>query len=201
MDPQDLKELSVIIMAMRKIREAIVASSRSDVFAVSAYAFIIRATILEKHPESYHPALLYLLRKLYISSTLSASEKQEFVGYYILDRGCRQGDLAGAFKARNIYRYRDNRVELVLQALVHGNWFVFWKTKQSVNEYQKRLMECGEDLMTKHVLKCLGRSYITIDRPYAEKATGKPWKELEEQENVGWEQDGGKITIKQVKRK
>ena len=188
-------------MAMRKIREAIVASSRTDSFASSAYAFIIRAAILQNHMESYHPALLHLLRKFYNSPNFSASEKHEFVGYYILDVACRQGDLAGAFKTRNIYGHRDKRVELVLEALVHGNWFIFWKVEQLLNDYQKQLMRSGEDLMRKHALRCLGRTYLTIDRPFFQKATGKPWDELKTQENLGWEQDGEKIIIKQTKRK
>lgn len=151
--------------------------------------------------ESYHPALLHLLRKLYTASTLSASEKHEFVGYYILDLACRQGDLAEAFAARNMYKYRNTQVELVLRALVHGNWFVFWQINQMVNDYQKRLMELGEDPMRKHTLKCLGRSYLSVNRLYVEKATGRRWKELKDQENLGWEQDGEMIIIKQIRRK
>jgi len=200
-DGQTSREFSVVIMAMRKIREAIVASSRIDAFAASAYSFIIRATIMEKHVESYHPALLHLLRKLYNTSSCSASEKHEFVGYYILDLACRQSDLAGAFAARNMYDFRGTRVELVLKALVHGNWSVYWKSKRSVNEFQKRLMELGEAPMRKHALKCLGRSYLSASMLYVEEATGMHWKELKDQETLGWEQDGEMIIIKQIKRK
>ncbi len=186
---------------MRKIREALVASSRTDAFALGAYTFIIRATILERHVESYHPALLHLLRKFYTTPTFSGSEKHEFLGYYILDLACRQGDLVRAFKVRNMYGYRDTWVKLVFSALVHGNWFIFWKVKQLMNEYQKRLMESGEDRMRQHALKCLGRSYLSINTNYVQNATAKPWKELKEQENLGWQQDGETIIIKQIKRK
>lgn len=151
--------------------------------------------------ESYHPALLHLLRKFYNSPTLSASEKHEFLGYYILDLACRQDDLAGAFKARNSYRYRGASVELVLKALAHGNWFVFWRTKPLVDKYQKRLMEWGDDSMRKHALKCLGRSYLNINKDYIQQATRKCWKELKEQEGLSWEVDGELIIIKQTKRK
>ena len=188
-------------MAMRKVREAIVASSRNDAFAMSAYIFIIRTTILEKHPKSYHPALLHLLRKFLNSSILSASEKHEFIGYYILDLACRQVDLAEAFRARDVYDYKDAQVESLLKAIVHGNWFVFWNIGHCVNKYEKRLMEFGEDRMRKHALKCLGRSYLNIKEAYLQKATGKRWRELKEQENLGWQQDGEVIIIKQVKKK
>ena len=194
-------ELSIIIMAMRKIREAIIASSRTDAFATSAYTFIIRATILENHMESYHPALLHLLRIFYNSPTLSASEKHEFMGYYILDLACRQDDLAGAFKARNLYRYKDTPVELVLKALAHRNWFVFWRTKPLVNKYQRRLIELGEDAVRKHALKCLGRSYLNINKQCIQQATGKCWKELKEQEGLSWELEGEIVIIKRTMRK
>ena len=195
------KELSVITMAMRKIREAIIATSRTDAFATRAYTFIIRATILEKYMESYYPALLYLLRKFYHSPLLSASEKHESIGYYILDLACRQEDLAEAYRARNMYDYRDTQVESVLKALVQGNWFIFWNMGQQVDKYQQRLMEFGEGTMRKHALKCLGRSYLNIKEIYLQRATSKCWEELKEQENLGWQQDGEMIIIKQIKKK
>ena len=49
------RELSVVLQAMRKIREGLVASARVDDFARRVYVFIVRATILTKHMESYHP--------------------------------------------------------------------------------------------------------------------------------------------------
>ena len=196
-----LSEVPVLKMAMRKIREAIVATSRTDAFAIRAYTFIIRATIMEQHPESYQPALLHLLRKLFSSPNASASEKYEFIGYYILDLACRQGDLAEAFRARNIYGHKDIQVESVLRALVHWNWFAFWNIREQVNEYQKRLMGFREDIMRKHAVKGLSRSYLNINRAYVEQATGKSWKELKELENLGWKQDGETIVIKQIKTK
>ena len=188
-------------MAMRKLREAIVATSRTDAFAIGVYEFVIRAAILEKHVESYQPALLHLLRTLYTSPALSTSDRNEFEGYYILDLACRQGNLAGVFKARNIYGYRDTRVELVVNAMVQGNWSVFWRVKQMVNEHQKRLMEWGEDSMRKHALRCLGRSYLSVDRLYFERSTGWHWKDLKEHEDLGWKKENDKIIIKPAKRK
>ena len=53
--------LTEVLSALRKLREGIVASKRMDEFAVQAYLFCIRLSILVKHPESYHPAILHLL--------------------------------------------------------------------------------------------------------------------------------------------
>jgi len=56
------KDLSMLMMAMRKLREVIVASKRVDDFSIQVYIFCIRLSILSKHVESYHPAILHLLR-------------------------------------------------------------------------------------------------------------------------------------------
>lgn len=198
--PQISRELSTIMLAMRKTREAIVATSRTDSFALRAYLFIIRATILTKHMESYHPALLHLLRNIHPSSALSASEQHEFVGYHILDVACRQGDLAAAYELRNKYHYKDTRVETVLHALVHDNWFMFWRVERLVDGYQKRLMEWSNDSMRKHALKCLGKSYLSAEKAYVEKVAERDWEQLKKKDSVGWELNGEIVTIRRVKR-
>lgn len=193
---QTPKELSIIMLAMRKIREAIVATSRTDAFALRAYLFIIRATILVKSMESYHPALHHLLRNIHPKSPLSAPEQHEFVGYYILDAACRQKNIALAYELRNQYHHRNARVDMVIHALVHENWFIYWKVQKLVDGYQKRLMEWGNDDMRKHALKCLGRSYLKAEKTYVEKAAGRDWEQLKKQDNVGWELTGNIVTIR-----
>ncbi len=199
--PQISVELSTIMLAMRKIREAIVATSRTDLFALRAYLFIIRATILIKSMESYHPALQHLLCNIHPSSPLSGPERHEFVGYHILDTACRQGDLALAYELRNKYNYGDARVDMVLHALVHENWVVFWKVRRLVDGYQKRLMEWGSHGMRKHALKCLGRSYLTAEKAYVERAAEKDWEQLKKEDKVGWELNGDIVTIRRPRGK
>lgn len=199
--PGTSKELSTILMAMRKLREGLVASARTDPFAQRAYVFIIRAAILTRHMESYHPALLHLLRRIHEAAPLAASEHHEFVSYYILDVACRQGDLAAAYAARNLYQYRDRRVEQVLTALAHDNWYSFWSIGTRVDGYQKRLMEWADDRMRTHALKCLGKSYLSVEKAYVESAADREWDALRERNKVGWELDGDKVIIRKVKGK
>ncbi|KAL8338242.1 hypothetical protein RB601_006502 [Gaeumannomyces tritici] len=68
------KDLTVIMMALRKLREAIVASKRVDDFAVQTYLFCIRLAVLVKQPESYHPAIQHLLRHI---NTRSQQQQQQ----------------------------------------------------------------------------------------------------------------------------
>lgn len=198
---RDSRELSVILMAMRKVREAIVASARKDSFALRAYAFMIRATILMRHMESYHPALLHLLRNIHPVTPLTTSEHHEFVGFYILDLSCRQNDLATAYKVVCRYNYNNVRVQAVLKAIVHGDWFAFWKAKSLMNGHQQRLLEYGEEGMRRRALDCLGKSYLSVDREYLERSAQRRWEELKAKNDVAWQLEAGMIIIRQIRRK
>jgi hypothetical protein len=195
------RELSIILMAMRKLREAIVASARKDLFAVRAYIFIIRATILEEHMESYHPALLHLLYRIHAVTALSDSEYSEFVGYYILDLACRQDDLSAAYEASIRFHYMDVKVNAVLRALVHGDWCAFWRIKDLMTTYQKGLLEWAEEGMRKRALDCLGKSYLTVDKEYLERVVRRSWEELVRSNSTQWQLNGNVITIKNIKRR
>ncbi|KAF2098077.1 hypothetical protein NA57DRAFT_40329 [Rhizodiscina lignyota] len=204
-------ELQLILSATRKLREAIVSSHRTDSFAQRCYVFIIRAAILARAWESYHPALLYLLRTIHPLTPLADSELKELVGYRVLDEACRIGDLGEAHKTRVAFSVRYGwkkddcklrRVDVVLRALVHDDWTTFWRMRRAVDGYQRRLMEWAEDGMRVHALKCLGRSYFSAERGYVERCTGTEWRELVRQ-GVGWElqSDGETVVIRRVKAK
>ena len=195
------REACIILMAMRKVREAIVASGRKDAFAIRAYVFIIRATILMRHLESYHPALLHLLRHLHTVTPLTASEHHEFVGLYVLDLSCRQNDLATAYKVGCHYKYKNEKVERVLKALVHGNWYAFWKIKPLMSDYQQRLLEYAEQGMRRRALDCLGRSYLSVDREFLERSAKQQWEQLKSKFDVDWKLEADVVVIRQIKRK
>lgn len=196
-------ELYTLIHSMRKLREAMVASQRYDVFAQRAYVFIIRASILVRHFQSYHPALLYLLRVIHPRRPLSASELHEFIGYYILDLCCRQGDLHDAYNVRTRYSYKDRRLDKVLHAIVHDDWVVFWRMRRAVDGHQRALMEHKVSAMRMHALKCLGKTYMTVEREYLERSADMEWRALVKKCGVGWELDprGELITIRKPKVK
>ena len=198
---QDSTENSMMLMAMRKVREAIVASSRTDFFALRAYAFIIRATILMRHTESYHPALLHLLHNLHPVTPLTASEHNEFVGYYILDLACRQDDLATVYNMTCHFKYKDARVGAVVRALVHGDWYTFWKVRPLMSGHQQQLMKHSDEGMRRRALDCLGKSYLSVDRDFLERSVQQSWEELREKSKMTWHLQSDVVTIRQIKRK
>ena len=194
-------ELATILLAMRKLREAIVASSRADHFAKTVYLFIIRTAIMLEHVESYHPALLHLLCHVRKVVPLSEDEEMEFVGFYLLDVACRQLDFAAAFRIQNQHGFRDGKIGTVLTALVHGNWILFAKAKAEANAYQRRLIGWADGEMASCLVQYLGKSYLSIPKRYVEQSTDMDWQELKKLRNLPWVLDGETITIRQMKRK
>lgn len=197
--PTNDKDISTLMMAMRKLREGIVASKRVDDFSMQAYIFCIRLSIQVKHMESYHPAILHLLKKMHTLRPLTNTELHEFVGYLLLDLACRQNDLAQAYLVRHEYDFHDAKVDATLRALAHDNYFLFWRVKRSVDGLKARLMEFAEEGITKQALKCLGRSYLSIDQRSLEEYTNTTWQVLVKDFGVGWQLEGSKIIIRKPK--
>ncbi|KAI2623670.1 hypothetical protein GGS21DRAFT_337554 [Xylaria nigripes] len=195
----DSKALSDVLSALRKLREGIVASKRTDDFAIQAYLFCIRLSVLVKHPESYHPAILHLLRRIQPVHSMTTLELNEVISYLVLDTACRRNNLGEAFEIRHRYHLKDSKVDAVLDALAHDNYVEFNRLKQRVDGHRAKLLEHAEEPMRKHLLKCFGRTYLSIDLPFLETCADSSWAKLTEEYGVGWELDGSKVVIRKVK--
>ena len=190
-----------ILLAMRKLREGILGSRRRDYFAQRAYMFIIHATILTKHWESYQPAILYLLHNIHPYTPLSLPELQEFAGYRILDLACRQYELVDAFLVKLHFQHRDRKVASVLKCIVHDDWMKFWRTRRAVDGYQRAIMDFSVERIRLHALKCVGRSYMSADRAFLERIADSRWEDLVKS-GVGWQlQENGTVVIRKPKPK
>lgn len=200
-DSANTKSLSDVMMALRKLREGIVATKRGDGFAVQVYIFCIRLSILVKHPESYHPAILHLLHNMFPLQSLTSTEREEIVGYLVLDAACRRRDLAEAYALRHEWKLRDKAVTSVVSALTHDNFTAFQRLKQEVDSHKAKLMEWAEDDMRLHALKCFGRTYFSVELSFLEATMGSTWEDLRKKDSVGWEldQEEGRVTIRRAK--
>lgn len=199
--PVNTKALSDVMMALRKLREGIVASKRNDDFSIQAYLFCIRLSVLVKHPESYHPAILHLLRYLHPRLTLTSVEFQEVVSYLVLDTACRRKELAEAYSIRHRYQLKDHKVDMILHALVHDNYVQFHKIKVTVDGHRARLLEFAESGMRIQTLKAFGRAYLSVDLEFLEAMTNSKWNELTNTDRVGWELNDKKVVIRRVRAK
>jgi hypothetical protein len=191
--------LHEVLAALRKLREGIVASKRADDFAVQAYLFCIRLSVLVKHPESYHPSILHLLRRIHPLHPMTSVETSEMVAYLILDTACRRNDLAEAYAIRNRYKLRDSKIDGVLAALTHDNYVLLKRLRMNVDGHKVKLLDYAEEPMRRHTLKCFGRSYLSVDLDFLEKCADANWMDLISEDKVGWDLEGSKVIIRKVK--
>ena len=210
--PSTSVELSTCLLALRKLREAILAtaSTTPPSFAQKVHVCSVRISIFAQHPPSYFPSLRYLLGPLHSSlHPLPDSELKEFTAYLILDYACRQGDMVSAFElrahARTRYDFQLKHVDRTLAALMQGNWVVFWKVRNTVDSYMRTVMNWAADRMRRQALKAVGSAYLNVEAGWVlEGCTGEnnwTWEKLVEVERIGWQKEGDKIIIKRPKRK
>lgn len=196
---RSIEELATVLNALRKLREAITASNRTDPFARRAYYFSIHVAILCHDWESYVPALHALLNTIHPRSPLPPHDLKDFVGLQILDQCCRQSDFAGARETKVQYGFTDRRVEFVMKALVADDWVSFWRMSRAVDGYQRSVMEFAEGRVRIHALKCIGKTYMRADKRFIERCADREWKELVV-DGVGWELvEGDKVVIQKPK--
>ncbi|KAF2718854.1 hypothetical protein K431DRAFT_348452 [Polychaeton citri CBS 116435] len=194
-------DMHTVLMAMRKLREGMLGSRRTDNFAQRAYMLIIHASILARQWESYHHALTYLLYNIHSVTPLTEPEMEEFVGYRILDCACRQNDILQALSIRQAFHHKDWMTFQVVKAVMRNDWVAFWRLKQRVDGYQSALMQFAESHMRTHALKCLGRSYMQADKSFIERSTGSEWTQLQES-GVAWQLlENGVVMIRKPKIK
>lgn len=211
--PPPSTELSTLLLSLRKLREAILATASTTPvsFSQQVHIFSIRLSILAQHPPSYFPSLRYLLDKLHSPShPLAAAELTEFTSYLILDYACRQSDLVAAFalraRARVKHGFHSELVDRVLSALVHDNWIAFWQARKGIDGYMRAVTGWAVDRVRRHALKAVGSAYLNVDVKWIVKgcagdAEGWTWEKLAEKEGLGWEKEGDKIIIRKPKSK
>ena len=194
------QETSVILLAMRKLREAMVASQRCDNFAKDVYLFIIRTAILMDSFESYHHAVTYMLSVMHRrSALLSRKEHHELAIYRVLDLACRQADLPVAYAEKFDLRLQDAAVDNLLRALVHGSWTCFWRMREKADVIQRHLIKPAENRLRRHTAACLGRVYFTVELEFVERALSMGWDRLIGEFGIEWPINGDRIVVRRQK--
>lgn len=205
-------ELSTILLALRKLREGLLASSATaptPVFSQRVHVFNIRAAILALHPPGYHASLLHLLFVLHtLDHPLPRSELVEMTTYLILDTAIRQNDLNQAYALRYNSRirfgFKSRVVDSILKSIVMADWVTFWRVRQQVDGYVRAILYWRLEAQRKLVLKSIGRAYYSCDIKWIlQSTTGGEfsWDELVEAEDIGWVREGDRVTIRKPKSK
>ena len=198
--------IHAILFSLRKLREGIVASHRSDSFALRAFHFVINFSILHHAPESYHPSILSLLGNRSLLKLMNKEARREMAGYLVLDLACRQEDLTAAYQAASHYgllfnNHRSNPVRNALRCIVKGDFWTYFAMKAHLDRYHRVLISYADERMTKLAVNCLSRAYLKVDREFVKGATGSGWEVLKLQQGLAWEEDGRVLVIKKAKVK
>nr|WHF58370.1 hypothetical protein [Aspergillus sp.] len=210
--PSPSTELSTLLLSLRKLREAVLATASTTPIAFSqrVHVFSIKVAIQARHPPSYFPSLRHLLDDLHTSSNpLPDSDLKDHISYLILDYACRQENLVAAFelraRARRQYDFQSREIDQILQAIAHDNWVVFWRVRKEVDSSMRAVMNWAEDRVRRHALKAVGKAYLGVDVAWiVEGCTGDStwtWDKLVEREKLGWEKQGDRIIIRKPRPK
>lgn len=209
--PPPSTELSTLLLSLRKLREAVLATSAtvSTGFSQRVHVFSIRLSILAHHPPSYFPSLRYILEKLH-SPSHPLPEAKELLTYMILDYACRQEDMAAAFElraqARKKHAFQSQMVDKVLTALIQNNWVMFWQVHNSVDSHVRAVMNWAVDRVRRHALKAVGSAYLNVHISWIlNGCTGGgqdwTWESLIEKEKLRWDREGDKVIIKRPRQR
>ena len=209
---QSSSELTIILLALRKLREGLLATSSSALsphFSQRVHVFSIRVALLALHPSSYHPSLLHLLFTLHSQEhPLPTSELWEMLTYMILDLACRQNELGEAFalnvRCKGQMSYENTHVDSLLAAIATNNCAMFWRVRRMVDGYVRAVLHWKTGDVCKKALKTIARSYMICDLQWILRCTsgkGLTWDELVESEDVGWKREGEHIIIRKPKAK
>lgn len=194
------QEYGALFSAMRKIREALVATNRQDAFMKDVYLFIIRAAIRANKFESYFPALSYLLNIVEPrAALLSQQEYIELSGYRALDMACRQEDLRAACAQARDLPAQDAAIGGVLKGLVHGNWVLFWRARSNLTKLQRFLVRPAEDRLRRLAISCISRVYFTIELEFLERCTNAQWGELTKDYGIAWQIEDQSVIVRRQK--
>ncbi|OOF90455.1 hypothetical protein ASPCADRAFT_135145 [Aspergillus carbonarius ITEM 5010] len=210
--PSASTELSSILLSLRKLREAVLATGSAIPisFSQQVHIFSIKIAIQARHPPSYFPSFRHILEELHTPShPLPGSDLKDLISYWILDYACRQEDMIAAYqlraRARRRYGFQSSTIDRVLNALAHDNWVVFWQIRNGVDSRMRAVMNWAEDRVRRHALKAVGKAYLSADaRWITEGCTGDKnwtWENLVEAENLGWAKEDDRIIIRKPKQR
>lgn len=188
-----------VLFGMRKLREAIVATRRTDQFASEVLCFIIRAGIMAHSIETYQPTLVHLLHTLHPKRALSDTDMAEFTVYYVLDLACRQGSLNEAFRVLITSHLLDkNRLQKLLSALAAGNWARFWRAQQGLSTTERVISAYALDNIRTNTVLCLQKSYFTVEQPFIERCLSEEWPDVCKRCPT-WQLEGNSVVIRKAK--
>ncbi|KAK9474634.1 uncharacterized protein V1510DRAFT_406032 [Dipodascopsis tothii] len=194
------RQLDDIVMALRTLREAVLASPPCAL-AKSVLLLSIRVTVLLGHYESYLPSMLQLLDTVHPVLPLSDAELHEVVALYALHLVHFANNAAEAYAVMDKYNVRDDLpLRQIIAAMVDCD-YVLWRRRYvgETDPGRRRMMAFGERNMTRQTLKRLGMAYFHMPVRDVERLTGWSWDDCVNVLGCGWRLEGDRVVMRERK--
>ncbi|KAK9327717.1 hypothetical protein V1520DRAFT_348119 [Lipomyces starkeyi] len=196
--------LDHVVLGLRKLREAVIASGPPTPFAKKLLLFSVRVTVLLGHYQSYLPAMKRLLDDVHPVIPLSAAERYEIGGLYVLHLVHFSNDLTAAYDAMQHYDlFDDLALRQVLRAWADVD-YVLWRRRYDAepDSGRRRIMAFGDRIMAIETLKRLGTAYFFMQKDEIEKLTGRRWIDCVEKLGCGWRlEETGRVVMRERKHR
>ncbi|KAK9235514.1 hypothetical protein V1525DRAFT_260991 [Lipomyces kononenkoae] len=196
--------LDQVVLGLRKLREAVIASGPPTPFAKKVLLFSVRVTVLLGHYQSYLPAMKRLLDDVHPVIALSAAERYEIGGLYVLHLVHFSNDLTAAYHAMHQYDlFDDLALRQVLRAWADVD-YVLWRRRYDgePDSGRRRIMAFGDRTMAIETLKRLGTAYFFMQKDEIERFTGRQWTDCVQKLGCGWRlEETGRVVMRERKHR
>ncbi|KAJ8100887.1 hypothetical protein POJ06DRAFT_237052 [Lipomyces tetrasporus] len=196
--------LDHVVLGLRKLREAVIASGPPTPFAKKVLLFSVRVTVLLGHYQSYLPAMKRLLDDVHPVIPLSSAERHEIGGLYVLHLVHFSNDLTAAYDAMQQYDlFDDLALRQILRAWADFD-YALWRRRYHAepDSGRRRIMAFGDRTMAVETLKRLGTAYFFMQKDEIERLTGWRWTDCVEKLGCGWRlEETGRVVMRERKHR
>lgn len=136
------------------------------------------------HYQTYVPSINYLLKN---KSKLSPAELNEITNIFALHLAHFSNNNSAALRVCHEYASDDLKLQRALKAyrtLDYFTWFKLYRFEKDL--LYQRMMEFGEDRMTKHSLRCIQKSYFQLPKDYIDSVFHVDFETLKSNSHCDW---------------
>lgn len=187
-----------VLLSLRKLREAVLSSSDDN--SLRVYEFSIDVSVLAGHYQSYLPSLVHILQVMHKESPLTEQMLNRIAELYILHLVHFNNSLNEAYICWLEYIPTNSVISRILQAWATDD-YIRWKLyfDREKDEWRKKVMSEGLNIMIRKSLSSIGKSYISITIKDLEAMLGIEWKSLREKYDCQWQESKDKVIIRKRK--
>lgn len=191
------------LASLRKLREGIVSSGRSDDFAIDVFECTAKYAILADHHESYLPVMQYLLVSLYPSAISQEKyfRRKQVIGELFLLHLCSLRQYTEFHMAKLQHKILGTLADDVLRSLVRTNWVAWHRLNRSpgLSTLHKKMIDKTYYILADSAVSRIAVAYVSVEVAWIVKVCGERWQERNDTSH--WQIEDSRLTLKKSKPK